>query len=143
MPTKRWQRELLPSADVQEFPREEPNGKGVLIFSIHHRVRKTYPLAKFQTVVDFQNLLFFRVFFFNVSEHLVAGAALAFVCTLGLAHPAAARVRARRSGKWTCGGARGPQSDRRRENESEAQAKAFWPLYDAYEARVDKLETRR
>jgi hypothetical protein len=26
-------------------------------------------------------------------------------------------------------------------NLTEAQAKAFWPLYDAYEARMDKLET--
>ena len=83
----------------------------------------------------------------RVIRHLAAGAALAALCTLGTAYPAAAQnnpsaaktqrqldIAAARADRKAIVGANMKLTDE--------QAKAFWPLYDAYEAKMDKLDDR-
>ena len=81
--------------------------------------------------------------FFRASR---AGAAFAFVCTLGLAHRAAAKTNSGSGKTHRQMDLAAARADRKaivgaNMNLTEAQAKAFWPLYDAYEKRMDKLET--
>jgi hypothetical protein len=83
----------------------------------------------------------------TVMKHLAAGAALAFVCTLGLAHPAAAQTNSGSGKTQRQLDIAAARADRKaivgaNMNLTEPQAKAFWPLYDAYEARMDKLDDR-
>jgi hypothetical protein len=89
-----------------------------------------------------------RTFLMSVTKYLAAGAALALFCTLGVVHPAAAQSSSGHSSKTQrqldIAAAR---ADRKaivgaNMNLTEAQAKAFWPLYDAYEAKMDKLDDR-
>ena len=80
--------------------------------------------------------------FFRASR---AGAAFAFVCTLGLAHRAAAKTNSGSGKTHRQMDLAAARADRKaivgaNMNLTEAQAKAFWPLYDAYEKRMDKLE---
>src|SRR5262249_62277601 len=83
----------------------------------------------------------------RVIRHLAAGAALAALCTLGTAYPAAAQnnpsaaktqrqldIAAARADRKAIVGANMKLTDE--------QSKAFWPLYDAYEAKMDKLDDR-
>src|SRR5258705_5807766 len=83
----------------------------------------------------------------SVIKHLAAGAALAIVCTLGLVYPAAAQTSAIPGKTQRQLDIAAARADRKaivgaNMNLTEAQAKAFWPLYDAYEARMDKLDDR-
>ncbi len=88
----------------------------------------------------------------GVIRHLAAGAALAAICTFATAYPAAAQ-----NNPGAGGGSAGKtqrqldiaaaRADRKaivgaNMNLSDTQAKAFWPLYDAYEAKMDKLDDR-
>ncbi len=84
----------------------------------------------------------------RVIKYLAACAALAAFCTLGVVRPAAAQNSSAQGGKTQrqldIAAAR---ADRKaivgaNMNLTEAQAKAFWPLYDAYEAKMDKLDDR-
>jgi hypothetical protein len=84
----------------------------------------------------------------TITRHFAAGAALALVCTLGAVHPAAAQsssghvsksqrqldIAAARADRKAIVGAN--------MNLTGDQAKAFWPLYDAYEAKMDKIDDR-
>jgi hypothetical protein len=81
-------------------------------------------------------------------KYLAACAALATFCTLGVVCPAVAQTSSAHGGKTQrqldIAAAR---ADRKaivgaNMNLTEAQAKAFWPLYDAYEAKMDKLDDR-
>jgi hypothetical protein len=81
-------------------------------------------------------------------KYFAAGAALAVLCTLGVVRPAAAQsssghhtktqrqldIAAARADRKAIVGAN--------MNLTNGQAKAFWPLYDAYEAKMDKLDDR-
>jgi len=84
----------------------------------------------------------------SVIKYLVAGAALAVFCTLSVVHPAAAQSGSGQDSKTQrqldIAAAR---ADRKaivgaNMNLTKAQAEAFWPLYDAYEARMDKIDDR-
>lgn len=80
-------------------------------------------------------------------KYLAAGAALAIVCSLGLVHPAAAQTSSTPGKSQRQLDIAAARADRKaivgaNMNLTEAQAKAFWPLYDAYEARMDKLDDR-
>jgi len=83
----------------------------------------------------------------RVIRHLAAGTALAALCTLGTPYPAAAQnnpstaktqrqldIAAARADRKAIVGANMKLTDE--------QSKAFWPLYDAYEAKMDKLDDR-
>jgi hypothetical protein len=88
-----------------------------------------------------------RKFLMSVIKHLAAAAALAIVCTLGLVHPAAAQTSSSPGKTQRQLDIAAARADRKaivgaNMNLTEAQAKAFWPLYDAYEARMDKLDDR-
>jgi hypothetical protein len=81
-------------------------------------------------------------------KYLVACAALAGFCTLGVVRPVAAQDNSVQGGKTQrqldIAAAR---ADRKavvgaNMNLTQTQAKAFWPLYDAYEAKMDKLDDR-
>jgi hypothetical protein len=83
-----------------------------------------------------------------VIKYLAVCAALAAFCTLGGVRPAAAQNSSVQGGKTQrqldIAAAR---ADRKaivgaNMNLTEAQAKAFWPLYDAYEGKMDKLDDR-
>jgi hypothetical protein len=83
----------------------------------------------------------------SVIKHLAAGAALAIVCTVGLVYPAAAQTSSSPGRTQRQLDVAAARADRKaivgaNMNLTEAQAKAFWPLYDAYEARMDKLDDR-
>jgi hypothetical protein len=84
----------------------------------------------------------------SVIKYLAAGAAaLAVFCTLGVVHPAAAQTRSAPGKTQRQLDVAAARADRKaivgaNMNLTEAQAKAFWPLYDAYEARMDKLDDR-
>lgn len=83
----------------------------------------------------------------SVVKYLAAGAALAMFCTLGVVHPAAAQTSSTAGKTQRQLDIAAARADRKaivgaNMNLSEAQAKAFWPLYDAYEARMDKLDDR-
>jgi hypothetical protein len=84
----------------------------------------------------------------RVIKYLAACAALAALCTLGVVRPAAAQSSSWKSSKThrqlDVAAAR---ADRKaivgaNMNLTDTQAKAFWPLYDAYEAKMDKLDDR-
>ena len=84
----------------------------------------------------------------RVIKYLAACAALATFCTLGVVRPAAAQSSSWKSSKThrqlDVAAAR---ADRKaivgaNMNLTDTQAKAFWPLYDAYEAKMDKLDDR-
>jgi hypothetical protein len=84
----------------------------------------------------------------SVIKYFAAGAAIAVFCTLGAVHPAMAQSKSHHSSKTQrqldIAAAR---ADRKaivgaNMNLTDAQAKAFWPLYDAYEAKMDKLDDR-
>ena len=85
----------------------------------------------------------------SLTKYLAACAALAALCTLGVVHPAAAQsssgqsasksqkqldIAAARADRKAIVGANMKLTD--------SEATAFWPLYDAYEARMDKLDDR-
>jgi hypothetical protein len=81
-------------------------------------------------------------------KYLVACGALAAFCTLGVVRPAAAQSSSGQGAKTQrqldIAAAR---ADRKaivgaNMNLTDTQAKAFWPLYDAYEAKMDKLDDR-
>jgi hypothetical protein len=81
-------------------------------------------------------------------KYFAAGAALAVLCTLGVVRPAAAQSS---SGHHTKAQRQldiaAARADRKaivgaNMNLTNEQAKAFWPLYDAYEAKMDKLDDR-
>ena len=83
----------------------------------------------------------------SVIKYLAAGAALAMFCTLGVVQPAAAQTSSPPGKTQRQLDIAAARADRKaivgaNMNLSEAQAKAFWPLYDAYEARMDKLDDR-
>jgi hypothetical protein len=81
-------------------------------------------------------------------KHVAAGVALAVFCTLGVVHSASAQndsggtnksqrqldIAAARADRKAIVGAN--------MNLTADQAKAFWPLYNAYEAKMDKLDDR-
>jgi hypothetical protein len=88
-----------------------------------------------------------RKFLMSVIKHFAAGAALTIVCTLGLAHPAAAQSSSSSGKTQRQLDIAAARADRKaivgaNMNLTEAQAKQFWPLYEAYEARMDKLDDR-
>lgn len=84
----------------------------------------------------------------SFSRNLTAGAALVLFCTIGINRPAAAQgsstesakkqqqldIKAARADRKAIVGANMKLND--------AQTKAFWPLYDTYEAEMDKLDDR-
>ena len=81
-------------------------------------------------------------------KYLVACVALAAFCTLGVVRSVTAQNSSVQGGKkqrqLDIAAAR---ADRKaivgaNMNLTDAQAKAFWPLYDAYEAKMDKLDDR-
>jgi hypothetical protein len=81
-------------------------------------------------------------------KYFAAGAALAVFCTLGMVRPAAAQSSSQNNSKsqrqLDIAAAR---ADRKaivgaNMDLTAAQAKAFWPLYDAYETKMDKLDDR-
>jgi hypothetical protein len=83
----------------------------------------------------------------RVIKYLAAGAALAIFCTLGVVHPAAAQTSSSSGKTQRQLDIAAARADRKaivgaNMNLTEAQAKAFWPLYDAYEAKMDKLDDR-
>ena len=84
----------------------------------------------------------------SVIKYLAASAALAVFCTLGVVRPAVAQSRSKQSaktqGQSDIAAARAERKAIVGENMNltKAQAKAFWPLYDAYEAKMDKLDDR-
>ncbi|MGH7915787.1 MAG: hypothetical protein ACREPW_14240 [Candidatus Binataceae bacterium] len=83
----------------------------------------------------------------GVIKYLAAGAALAFFCTFGVVHPVAAQSGSSNSAKQRQLDIAAARADRKaivgaNMNLTEAQAKAFWPLYEAYEAKMDKLDDR-
>jgi hypothetical protein len=84
----------------------------------------------------------------SFSRNLTAGAAIVLFCTIGITRPAAAQgsstesakkqqqldIKAARADRKAIVGANMKLND--------AQTKAFWPLYDTYEAEMDKLDDR-
>ena len=83
----------------------------------------------------------------SVLKYLAAGAALVVFCSLGVVRPAAAQSSSSPSKTQRQLDVAAARADRKaivgaNMNLSAAQAKAFWPLYDAYEARMDKLDDR-
>ncbi len=83
----------------------------------------------------------------HVIKYLAAGAAVAIFCTLGVVHSAAAQTSSSPRKTQRQLDIAAARADRKaivgaNMNLTEAQAKAFWPLYDAYEARMDKLDDR-
>jgi hypothetical protein len=83
----------------------------------------------------------------SVTKYLAAGAALAIFCTCGAARPAAAQTNSSSAKTQRQLDIAAARADRKaivgaNMNLTEAQAKAFWPLYDAYEAKMDKLDDR-
>ena len=84
----------------------------------------------------------------SFTRNLTAGAALFLFCTAGVVRPVAAQngpsssakkqqqldIKAARADRKAIVGANMKLTD--------AQSKAFWPLYDAYEAEMDKLDDR-
>lgn len=83
----------------------------------------------------------------TVTRYLAACAALAACCTFGLVRPAAAQAASQQSAKQRQLDIAAARADRKaivgaNMNLTEEQAKAFWPLYDAYEAKMDKLDDR-
>jgi hypothetical protein len=87
----------------------------------------------------------------SVIKHLAAGAALALLVTLGVTSPAGAQnsAGAQSSSDETqhqlnLAAARANRKAIVGENMNLTpdQAKAFWPVYDAYEAKMDKLDDR-
>ncbi len=81
----------------------------------------------------------------SVIKYLAAGAALAVFCSLGTVRPAAAQSSPSKTQRQLDIAA--ARADRKaivgaNMNLTGAQAKAFWPLYDAYEAKMDKLDDR-
>ena len=80
-------------------------------------------------------------------KYFAAGAALAVFCSLGVVRPAAAQSNSTASSKQRSLDIAAARADRKaivgaNMNLTAEQAKAFWPLYDAYEARMDKLDDR-
>jgi len=80
-------------------------------------------------------------------KYFAAGAALAIFCSLGVVRPAAAQSSSTASKKQRSLDIAAARADRKaivgaNMNLTAEQAKAFWPLYDAYEARMDKLDDR-
>jgi hypothetical protein len=85
----------------------------------------------------------------SLTRNLTAGAALVLFCTVGVMRPALAQesstsesakkqqqldIKAARADRKAIVGANMKLND--------AQTKAFWPLYDSFEAEMDKLDDR-
>ena len=83
----------------------------------------------------------------SVTKYLAAGMALAIFCMLGAVRPAAAQTNSSSAKTQRQLDIAAARADRKaiigaNMNLTESQAKAFWPLYDAYEAKMDKLDDR-
>ena len=83
----------------------------------------------------------------SVIKYLAASAALAVFCSLGVVRPAAAQSSSSPSKTQRQLDIAAARADRKaivgaNMNLTAAQAKVFWPLYDAYEAKMDKLDDR-
>ena len=84
----------------------------------------------------------------SIVKYLIASAAFAVLCAVGLIQPAMAQSRSKQSakaqGQLDIAAARAERKAivGQNMNLTKAQAKAFWPLYDAYEAKMDKLDDR-
>ena len=83
----------------------------------------------------------------SATKYFAAGAALAILCMLGPARPASAQTSSSPAKTQRQLDIAAARADRKaivgaNMNLTEAQAKAFWPLYDAYEAKMDKLDDR-
>jgi hypothetical protein len=83
----------------------------------------------------------------SVIKYLAAGAALAIFCSLGVVGPAAAQSSSSPNATQRQLDIAAARADRKaivgaNMNLTAAQAKAFWPLYEAYEAKMDKLDDR-
>jgi hypothetical protein len=80
----------------------------------------------------------------SVIKHLAAGAALALLFTLSVAYPARAQGSGDAESQHQLN-LKAARADRKaivgeNMNLTPDQAKAFWPVYNAYEAKMDKLD---
>jgi len=83
----------------------------------------------------------------SVIKYLAAGAALAMFCTLGVVHPAAAQTGSAAGKTQRQLDIAAARADRKaivgaNMNLSEAQAKAFWPLYEQYQKELHQINDR-
>jgi hypothetical protein len=85
----------------------------------------------------------------GVIKYFAAGAALAALCSLGVVGPAAAQSSSSSSANKTQRqlDVAAARADRKaivgaNMNLTAEEGKVFWPLYDAYEAKMDKLDDR-
>ncbi len=79
----------------------------------------------------------------TVIKYLAASLALATCCTLGVIHSAAGQdTKTQRQLDMAAARANRKALVGANMHLTKAQADAFWPLYDAYEAKMDKLDDR-